>query len=69
MITTIHREFRDTGGMFETELGIERYDDGRQFPYRAFVRGGWGGGVQCFRRTEQEAKAELERLFDKWEAG
>lgn len=54
----------DSGGMFSAHRGVERIEaaPGSTVKFRAFVSGSWGGGVQCFRPTLEEAKAELERL-------
>lgn len=60
-----HKERRDSGGMFKDELGVQEVSTTKQNRFRAYVSDGWGGGVQCFRDTEAEAMAELERLWRK----
>lgn len=56
---------RDNGGMFKSELGVQEVSvtDGTRF--RAYVTDSWGGGVQCFRDTPEEAEEELDRLWKK----
>ena len=54
-------ERRDDGGMFKATVGVARRGD----RYAAFVKDGWGGGVSCTRDTEDAAKAEIERLWER----
>lgn len=58
----VYKTTRDNGGMFRSTLGIEKISDEN---FRAFVSDSWGGGIQCFRSTEELAKAELPRLWEK----
>lgn len=57
------KERRDNGGMFRSEVGVQKVTAVDGFRYRAYVTDGWGGGVQCFRDTPDEAEAELSRLW------
>jgi len=67
----VYSERRDSGGMFNDTLGVEELPAEVNTPnkFRAFASGSWGGGVQCFRPTLEEAKAELNRLYDKMHNG
>lgn len=60
--TIVYETTRDSGGMFDACLGVEQLPGGER--YRAFVID-WHGGVQCFRGNLEDAKAELNRLFEK----
>lgn len=64
-VRQVSKERRDNGGMFSSELGVQEVTTTGANRYRAYVTDSWGGGVQCFRDTEEEAKAELPRLWKK----
>lgn len=59
----VESETRDTGQMFDAELGV--YAKAGQ--YHAYVTDGWGGGIggPGF-LTQDEAKADIPRLFEKF---
>ena len=56
-------EHRDNGGMFDSEVGVQKVTAASGFRYRAYVTNSWGGGVQCFRDTPEQARAEIDRLW------
>lgn len=56
---------RDNGGMFKSEVGVQEVSAANGTRFRAYVTDSWGGGVQCFRDTPEEAEAELDRLWSK----
>lgn len=58
-----HKEMRDSGGMFDAEIGVQEVTTTKNNRFRAYVAGSFGGGVQCFRDTEEEAMKELGRLW------
>lgn len=56
-------ERRDTGGMFDAEVGVWR--DGPGFV--AYVQGEWGGGANSRRHPdEQSARADVDRLWSRY---
>jgi hypothetical protein len=63
MSKVLYKERRDTGEMFDATIMVEDVGAGR---FRASVAGGMSGGIQCFRKTPEEAKAEIPRLFEKF---
>lgn len=64
-VSQVYQDFRDSGGMFDAEVGVQEVTTTKQNRYRAYIAGSFGGGVQCFRDTAEEAKAELPRLWKK----
>lgn len=64
-VRQVYKEYRDNGGMFRSEVGVQEVTASKQNRFRAYVSGSWGGGVQCFRDTPEEAKAEIPRLWEK----
>ena len=64
-VEQVFSEHRDNGGMFYSEVGVQKVTSTSGFRYRAYVTDSWGGGVQCFRSTPEEAKSEIERLWEK----
>jgi hypothetical protein len=58
-----YEDRRDTGGMFDAEVGVQEVTTTGSNRFRAYVSD-WHGGVQCFRDTEAEARAEIERLME-----
>lgn len=57
-------EKRDAGDMFTSEVGVWRDPDGR---FRAYVKDGWGGGVQSRPHPDEEtARSDIGRLWDKF---
>jgi len=60
-----YQDRRDSGGMFNAEVGVQEVTTSKANRYRAYVSDSWGGGVQCFRDTENEAMNEIERLWKK----
>lgn len=64
--TIVYTARRDTGGMFDARVGVERLPfvtkSGNE--YRTYAAD-WHGGVQCFRPTLEEAMSEIDRLLRK----
>lgn len=61
-VEQIYKKRRDNGGMFMSEIGVQKVISG--FRYRAYVDNDWGGeGTQCFRDTVDEAMNEIDRLW------
>lgn len=55
-------EQRDAGDMFKSEVGVWRDPDGR---FRAYVKDGWGGGMQSRPHPDQEtARRDIDRLWE-----
>lgn len=53
----------DDGGMFDGTAGV--FIDGNRF--RAFVKDGWGGGIQSkAHATQADAERDIERLKEKF---
>lgn len=60
----VWRESRDAGDMFDSEVGVWRDPDGR---YRAYVTGGWGGGIQSKPHPDEaSARADATRLWGRF---
>ena len=56
-------EPRDTGDMFSGEAGVWRDPDGR---FRAYIRGGWGGGAHSKPHPDEAAaRADIDRLWER----
>ena len=64
-VRQVYIERRDNGGMFKSEVGVQEVTTTNENRYRAYVTDSWGGGVQCFRDTPEEAMDELDRLWRK----
>jgi len=64
-VEQVYKDRRDNGGMFTSEVGVQKVTSTSGFRYRAYVTDSWGGGAQCFRDTAAEAEAEIERLWEK----
>lgn len=66
-VEQVYIDHRDNGGMFDSEVGVQEVSttDPSKNRYRAYVTDSWGGGVQCFRDTPEEAQAEIDRLWKK----
>lgn len=60
-LPVVWSEKRDDGGMFDAEVGVAVSGD----RFVAYVMDGWGGGVRCTRTTEESARAEIDRLWQK----
>lgn len=65
-VRQVYKDSRDNGGMFRSEVGVQEVTTANgPNRFRAYVTDSWGGGVQCFRDTPEEAKAEISRLWKK----
>jgi len=59
----VFSETRDCGGMFDAEVGVWRGSQG----FTAYVKDGFGGGINSGHHgSEQEARDDIERLWDKF---
>lgn len=59
----VWRETRDSGGMFDAEVGV--WKDGDSFV--AYVLDGWGGGVQSGKHPgEAAARGDIDRLWRRY---
>jgi hypothetical protein len=58
----VYEDRRDTGGMFDADLRVEKLPDGT---FKAGVSDWHGGIAGPAKATLAEAKADLERLFEK----
>lgn len=59
---TVYEEKRDSGGMFDAQLGVEQVGTERFIPWVVDWHGGLRGPEK---KTLDEAKGELNRLFNK----
>lgn len=59
---TVYEETRDSGGMFNAQLGVEQVGTERFIPWVSDWHGGLRGPEK---RTLAEARADLTRLFNK----
>ena len=66
-VSQVYKDCRDNGGMFRSEVGVQEVStsDPDKNRFRAYVSDSWGGGVQCFRDTPEEAQNEIPRLWKK----
>lgn len=62
-VRQVKKSYRDNGGMFRSEVGVQEVSVSNGTRFRAYVTDSWGAGVQCFRDTADEAEAELDRLW------
>ena len=60
-LPVVWSECRDDGGMFSAEVGVAA--SGIRFV--AYVKDGWGGGGRCTRDSEEAARAEIDRLWER----
>lgn len=70
-VRQVYLDRRDNGGMFKSEVGVQEVSttnpDKNRF--RAYVTDSWGGGIQCFRDTPEEARVEVQRLWYQFTGG